>query len=58
MSKNPMVEFCPAEQGSLQLEGWSNHNNLQVQLWRTVPLVRDEALEGAVALALSDPLNS
>ncbi|CAK9202034.1 unnamed protein product [Sphagnum troendelagicum] len=46
------------EQGSLQLEGWSNHNNLQVQLWRTVPLVRDEELEGAVALALSDPLSS
>ncbi|CAM6029457.1 unnamed protein product [Sphagnum balticum] len=46
------------EQGSLQLEGWSDHNNLQVQLWRTVPLVRDEALEGAVALALSDPLSS
>ncbi|KAH9543749.1 hypothetical protein CY35_13G081000 [Sphagnum magellanicum] len=46
------------EQGSLQLEGWSDHNNLRVQIWRTVPLVRDEALEGAVALALSDPLSS
>ncbi|CAM6051086.1 unnamed protein product [Sphagnum compactum] len=38
--------------------GWSDHNNLRVQIWRTVPLVRDEALEGAVALALSDPLSS
>lgn len=46
------------EQWSLQLEGWSNHNNLRVQIWRTVPLVRDEALEGAMALALSDPLSS
>lgn len=46
------------EQGSLQLEGWSDHNNLRVQIWRTVPLVRDEALEGAVALALSDPLSN